>query len=168
MLVKAQLLGDFVGGFEAYAPDIVRKAVRVGLYNVYAVIAIGLVYPDCISGRYPVALEEQHDILYLLLLLPGLFYHIDPFLTYALHIDQVIGFLLKDTQGVLLEMRYNPPGVYRAYAFDEAASKIFLGNNCFIATDDNEALAENGLSKWRGYYLVMPKLDLCNFFENIV
>ena len=70
VLAVSHLLCDGVGGLEADAPDVVGKAVGVGLHLVDALLAVGLIYLGGIGGTDTIALEEDHHVLDVELLHP--------------------------------------------------------------------------------------------------
>ena len=71
MLVYPHLPGDLVGGDEADPPHVLGQPVGVVLDDPHRILAVGLVDAGGVGGADPVALQEQHHVPYLLLLLPS-------------------------------------------------------------------------------------------------
>ncbi len=69
---QPELLGDAVGVFEADAEDILRQPIRVGGDHLDGPVAVGAVNFRRVGGADAVPLQEEHDVTYFMLLLPGL------------------------------------------------------------------------------------------------
>lgn len=63
ILAVAHLRGDGVGGLEANAPNVIGKAIGIGLYLVDTLLAVGLVDLRGIGGTDTIALKKDHHVL---------------------------------------------------------------------------------------------------------
>jgi len=115
-----------VGSLEAYAPDVIGKLVGILVHRIDALLAIDTVYLGGESGTDPVLLEEEHDVLYVLLLLPTLADLLDTFLAYAGHFIETFDIVLYDRNGVRAEPFDNQMGELGADALDKTAAQVLL------------------------------------------
>jgi hypothetical protein len=123
---QAQLAGDLVGGEKADAVDVAGQAVGVVAHDVDAGIAVGLEDAHGVGGADVVALQEEHDLLDGLLLLPGPLDDGGAVHAHAQDLAQAPRLLLDDAQGVQLEAAHDAPGGHRADALDQARAKVFF------------------------------------------
>ena len=70
VLLVSHLGGDSVCRLESYAPDVVGQSVWIGFDCIYALFAVLFVYLRSKGSAYSIALQEEHHILDILLLLP--------------------------------------------------------------------------------------------------
>ena len=68
---QSKCLGNAICGFETHAVDIAFELVWILLNNLQSRITIGLVNLDRQIGAHAVTMQEHHDLLDLLLLLPS-------------------------------------------------------------------------------------------------
>ena len=125
-LLKAHLLSDGIRGFKADSPDVIRKAVGVFLHDLYALVPIGLVDLGRVARADIMALEKEHDVLYLFLLLPAAFDPLHPQLPDAGDLDQPVGIFFDHVQCIRAELLHDPLCKFRADSLDKAAPEIFL------------------------------------------
>jgi AmmeMemoRadiSam system radical SAM enzyme len=69
---QAQILGNFVGGFEAHAVNISGELVRVFLHRRERGIPVGFIDFDSQIGADAMTVQKEHDFFDLTLLIPGL------------------------------------------------------------------------------------------------
>ena len=126
VLLISHLPCDSVSCLEADAPDVIRQAVRVLFHFVDALLAVLAVYLGCIGRAYPIALQEKHHVLDVLLLLPALadFLHTLP--ADARHFIQPFDVGLYHLDGIQPELLHNELGELRPDSFHQTASQIFL------------------------------------------
>ena len=124
--VDPQLGGQFVGGLEADAPDVVGQLVGVlldlgdGLLAVGAVDSHGPARTDAMLG------QEEHDLADFLLLLPALADPLDPFLADPLDVQQEVGGRLEDFQRPFLVDADDLGGQLRPDAADRPGGQILF------------------------------------------
>ena len=126
LFLIAHLCGDAVGGLEADAPDIVGKAVGIFFHLVDTLLAVFPVDFRRIGRAYAIALQKEHDVLDVLLLLPAL-----PDLRHTLTPD--IGDFVEpfdvgfdDVDRFRSEPLDDSPGEPGADAFDQSAAEVFF------------------------------------------
>lgn len=112
-------LGDLVGGEEADAPDVGREPVRLVLHDGDGGVAVLLVDAHGDGRGHLDGLEEEHDLLDGLLFLPGVGDLLRPLGSEARDLDQPLGLLLDDLEGVQPEVPGDPVGEDRADALDQ-------------------------------------------------
>ena len=75
---------------------------------------------------YVMALQEEHDVLDLLLLLPALFDPVHANTSDAGHIKQAVRIIFDDVQCISSKLPDDPPCEGRADPLDQAAPQIFF------------------------------------------
>ena len=72
------------------------------------------------------SLQEHHDVLHILLLLPGFLDLGHTSLADVRHFEQTVNIVLDDLEGLQSEMRHNLLGKLRADTFYQSTAQIFL------------------------------------------
>ena len=126
LFLIAHLCGDAVGGLEADAPDIVGKAVGILPHLVNTLLAVFPVDFGRIGRAHAVALQKEHDVLDVFLLLPTL-----ADLRYTLTSDvrnfvKPFDLRLDDVDGLRSESLDDSPGEPGADALDQSAAEVFF------------------------------------------
>lgn len=121
---NADGLGDAVRGEEADPPDVRRQAVRLVPDDRDGGVRVLLVDPHGDGGGDADALEEDHDLLDGLLLLPGGGDALRPLGAEAGHLDESLGLVLDDVERVEAEVLDYPVGEHRADALDQTGAQI--------------------------------------------
>ncbi len=126
MNVKTHILRNAVRCPESDPPDIVCQPIGILPHDLNTLIAISFIDLYAISRGNSMGLQENHDILDFLLLLPCLLDHLHPFRPNSFHLQQLIGFFLNNLQGVLFKLPDNPFCVHRTDALDQSAAEILF------------------------------------------
>lgn len=113
-------LGDLVGGEETDAPDVGGEAVRLVLDDGDRRVAVLLVDAHRDRRGHLDGLEEEHDLLDRLLLLPGLGDLLGAFGAEPGNLDEALGLVLDDLERVQAEVLGDAVGEDGADALDEA------------------------------------------------
>ena len=71
------------------------------------------------------ALQEEHDVLDFLLLLPALLYALYTYFADTLDFQKLIRIFFDDLKRILAELTDDQPGVFRTDSFDQTAAEIF-------------------------------------------
>ena len=126
LMVKAHPLGNGIRRLKANAPDIIRQTIGIFLYDLDAVVTVSLIDLRGMGGGDIVALQEEHDVLDLFLLLPAPFdpFHADP--SDAAHLQQPIGGLFDDVQSIGAELLHDPSGKLRSDSLHQPAAQILF------------------------------------------
>ncbi|OPY68827.1 MAG: hypothetical protein A4E63_01926 [Syntrophorhabdus sp. PtaU1.Bin050] len=101
ILGNSQLLGDPVRRNETYAEDVHSQPVGVFAHHLYRIPAVMSVNLDRVGRAHPLALKEHHDLPDLLLLLPGVLDHLDPFFPDTRYFVKPFNVAFYDGQGFL-------------------------------------------------------------------
>ena len=117
---QAEGLGDAVGGFEAHAVNIPRQAVGVAAHHAEGLVAVLLVDLDRQVGADAVAVQEEHDLFDLLLLIPGKGDQAGALGADIRHFAQALGLAFDHFEGLSAEMGHDALGQARADAPDQA------------------------------------------------
>ena len=126
LLTVSHLRGDAVGGLEADAPDVVGKAVGILPHLVDALLAVLPVDFGRIGRTHAVALQKEHDVLDVLLLLPALADLRHTFPPDAGDFVESFDVRLDDVDGLRSEPPDDGPGEPRADALDQSAAEVLL------------------------------------------
>ena len=143
ILTVTHLSGDGVGGLEADAPDVVGKAIGIGLHLVDALLAVGLVNLCGVGGTDSIALEKDHHVLDVELLHPRVVDLLDALGSDAVHLAKPLAVMLDDVEGIHAELGYDELGVLWTDTLDESAAEVFLqseerGRHGFLIGLNNE------------------------------
>ena len=145
VLAIAHLSCDSVGGLEADAPDVIGKAVGIGLHLVDALLAVGLVDLGGVGGADTVALEKDHHIFDVELFHPRVVDLLDALGTDAVHLAEPLTVFLDDVESIHAELGNDELGELWTDALDESAAKILLqseecgGHGFFVALNNELA-----------------------------
>ncbi len=120
----ADRLGDLVGGEEADAPDVGGELVGAFLHDGDRRVAVLLVDPHGDGGGHLDGLQEEHDLLDRLLFLPGVGDLLGAFGAETGDLDEALGLLLDDPQGVDAEVLGDAVGEDRPDALDQPGPQI--------------------------------------------
>src|SRR5574337_527177 len=126
MLLDPDRLGDPIGGLEADPIDVLGQPVRIFLDNSDGGFSVGFEDLGGIGGGDAMALQENHDLPDLFLLLPGGSDSLKSDLADSIHGEQAGGLLLDDAQGVDAKDLHQPFGEDRTDPFDETGAQILL------------------------------------------
>ena len=119
-------LGDAVGCFESHTIDIAFELVGIFLDGFERGVAVGFVNLDRQVGADPVAVQEDHDFLDLLLLLPGGGDLPGSVQANAGHFAQAFRRVLDDLKGFFFKVPHNALGHLGTDAFDHARAEVTL------------------------------------------
>lgn len=117
-------LGDLVRGEEADAPDVGGQAVGLVLDDRDRRVAVLLVDAHRDRRRHLDGLEEKHDLLDRLLLLPGVGDLLGALGAEAGDLDEALRLLLDDLERVQPEVPGDAVGEDRADALDQAGAEV--------------------------------------------
>jgi hypothetical protein len=123
---QPQVAGDLVGGLEAHAPDVAGHPVGILLHHLQRVVAVGLVDFDGQPGGDAVALQEQHHLADVLLLLPGFGDGGRPLGPHAQRLPQPAGVFVEHAQRVGTEALDDASGGDRADPLDQPGAQVAL------------------------------------------
>ena len=126
VMAEAHLFGDGVGGAEADPPDVVGEAVGVFLHHLDTFTAVGLIDLGRVGGTHVMPLEKEHDVFDLLLLDPALLDALDPDPADPGNIQQAVGLLLNDVQGIRAEDPDDPGSELGSDPLDQTAAEILF------------------------------------------
>ena len=126
VVAKADFFGDLVRCLEADPPDVIRQPVGILLDDVDALLAVGLEDLGRMRRGDIVALQKEHDILDLPLLLPSLFDPLHAELPDPGDLVEAVRLLLNDAQGVRAELADDLAGKFGADSLDQAGAQIFF------------------------------------------
>jgi hypothetical protein len=121
--LDAELHGDGVGGLEADAADVARRAIWVFRHHLDGVGAIGLEYSHGPRRADAVAVEEHHDLAHDLLFGPGRDDTLRAHRSDPVDLTQAVGLGLDHVKYVLAEDSDQLLGVNRANAADHALDR---------------------------------------------
>ncbi len=124
VVADAEPLGDPVGGLEADAPHVRREPVGLLGDDLDGLVPVQPIDPHGQGGRHPHALQEDHDLLDGLLLLPGLLDHGRALGAEPRHAVQAPGVLLEHAEGVGAEVVDDAFGHLGADALDQAGAEV--------------------------------------------
>ncbi len=123
---NAQVAGDLVGGDEADAVDVARQPVGVVVDHAGRAVAVVLVDAHGQRRADAVALQEDHHLADLALLVPGGLDLADPLGADAQHLVQPLRRFVDHGQGISAELAHDAFGRHRANALDQPAAQVFL------------------------------------------
>ncbi len=121
---EAHLLRDLVRRLEADAVDVLRQPVGIVAHDGECLVRILLVNLHRQPGADAVALQEDHDLLDVLLLLPGARDLRRPLIADARHLAQPVDVRLDHIQRLEAEVIDDAPGIDRPNALDQAAAQV--------------------------------------------
>ena len=126
ILLVAHLTGYSVGSLETNAPNIIRKFIWIAFHCFNAFLSILLVYLCCIRRTHTITLQEEHDILYVLLLFPTFLDFLDSFLANANNLIKPFYVGFNYINGFCSKLLNNQVGKLWAYSLYKTRTKIFL------------------------------------------
>src|SRR5436190_5898537 len=118
--------GDFVGGFESDAVDVVREQIRVRANALDGALAVSFVNAHRAAGAHAVRMKEHHDLANDLLVRPCRFDFCAAHRTDAFDLLQTAGLTFNDVENSVAEFFDELLRVNGADTFDHAAPEIFL------------------------------------------
>jgi hypothetical protein len=121
-----ELERDRIGGLEANAADVTRKAIWILRHDLHGVGAIGLVdahRPHCADTM---AMQEHHDFAGDLLLGAGRANAIGSYRTNAHYLAQALGLCLDRLEHLLAESAHELLGVDRPDPANRPGAEVFL------------------------------------------
>jgi hypothetical protein len=121
-----ELRSNLVGALEADPQDVDGEAVGVLAYNRDRAIPVLLVDARGVRGRDAVRLEEHHHVLDLPLLDPRAGDALAAHRTDPLDLDEALGLLVDDLQGLHAEVSDQTLGHHLADAAHEAGAEVLL------------------------------------------
>ena len=123
---QAQVVGDFVGGLEADAVNVVRQAIGIGLDEIDRGVAVLFVDLDGEAGVDAVALQEQHHLLDGFLLVPGAGDGLGALGADAQHFTDTLRRVIEHVQRLQPELLDDAIGRDGTDALDEAGAEILF------------------------------------------
>src|SRR5438270_8849428 len=120
----SELHRDRVGGFEAVAADVTRQAIRVLRHDLHGIGAVGLVDAHRPGRADAIAVKEDHDLAYDLLLGPGSGDTVSSYRTNAHHFPQPLWLHFDRVEHLLAKSAHELLGVDRADAADHPGPEI--------------------------------------------
>ena len=123
---NAHVARDPVGGDKADSVDIARQAVRIGLDDCGRAVAV--LFVDAHSQRRAdaVALQEDHHLANLALLLPGRLDHQHPFGADPFDVVEALRLVFDDIEGLRAERKHDALGHFRPDPLDQPAAEVLL------------------------------------------
>ena len=125
-LPDPHLIRNRIRGLKSDPPDIICQTVGILLNDLNTLTAIRLENLRGMGSTDLMALEKQHDILDLLLLLPAVLNALHANLSDPFHFNQRIRMFLDYIQRILPELLHDPPGKLRPDPFDQPGTEIFF------------------------------------------
>ncbi len=124
-----QVLYDGVGCLEANAPNVIGQAIGIVLHLVDAIFPVFFINFGCISGADTMALEKDHDVLHVLLLLPTGSNQGNTCLPYTWDFKQPVYIILYHVKCGQTKMRDDELGKLRTDALDQSVAEVFLNSD---------------------------------------
>ena len=121
---QAQILGNFVSGFEAHAVNISGELVRVLLHSGERGVPVGFIDLDRQVGADAMTVQKEHDIFDLTLLLPGLGDLAGALGADIGHFAQALGLLFDDVEGFSTEVIDDTSGQFRTDPFNQPGAQV--------------------------------------------
>ena len=122
----SELHRDRVGGFEADAADVTRQAIWVLRHDLHGIGAVGLVDAHRPGRADAIAVKEDHDFAYDLLLGPGSGDTVSSYRTNARHFPQPLWLHFDRVEHLLAKSTHQLLGVDRADAADHPGPEILF------------------------------------------
>ena len=128
VMLKSQFFRDCIRRFKSDPPDIIRKPVWILLDHLDALIAVCFIDLCRMSRTDIMALQEEHDVLDLFLILPAFPDPFHPDFPDSRNLQQTFRRFLDDNQCVLSELPDNRLGKLRPDALDQSGAQIFFNS----------------------------------------
>ena len=126
VLRKPQLRGYGVSCFEANAPYVVCKLVRILLHNINAVRAVLLINLCGMSGAYVMPLQKEHDVFDFFLIRPRFLDSLYAHLADTQYANQVIWVFFDYVQCLSTKLLHDAFSKLWTNPFDQPGAEILL------------------------------------------
>src|SRR6516225_2796833 len=124
--LDAELGPDLIGGAETDAADVAGQAIGVLRDELDGIAAVGFVDAHGARGADAVAVQEQHDLAYDLLLGPAADDALRPLGADPCHLPQTAGLLLDDVKNGIPECTHQLLRAERPDATDHPGAEILF------------------------------------------